>query len=200
MNTPMAKHTAATPAGVRILVRWLPLCSPMGIMAISAPRLKNPIPTIKSTAPTRNISRVASDMGVMVTQSTNTISVTGSTASSASIIFSFSFLFKMPPSIETHKAGPARRGDMAYQDTRTCAAVCALCMRIPFTEKVPAGRRSGPPACVLGRHKKAAGPGTAHGPPFRSLVIIIAKRVAPGQPVFWQHGMHGRCGHAGEAG
>lgn len=52
----------------------------MGIMAMSAPRLKKPMPRMSSTAPTRNIISVASGMGVMVTHSTNTISVTGSTA------------------------------------------------------------------------------------------------------------------------
>ena len=77
---PIAKHAAATPAAVLALVSCLPVCSPMGIMAISAPRLKKPMPRMSSTAPTRNIISVASGMGVMVTHSANTISVTGSTA------------------------------------------------------------------------------------------------------------------------
>ena len=75
------------------LVNARPTCSPMGIMAMSAPSVKKPMPMIKNTAPTRNSIRVDSSIGAMVMPSASTISVTGSTELRDSCIFALSFLF-----------------------------------------------------------------------------------------------------------
>lgn len=61
-----------------------PTSSPMGIMAMSAPRVNSPMPTISSAAPARNSINGASGMGVIVTHRAITIKVMGSTALSDS--------------------------------------------------------------------------------------------------------------------
>ena len=63
----------------------------MGIMAISAPREKKPMPTISNAAPSRKSISVPMGMGASVKESSRTIMVIGSTDESASDIFSFSF-------------------------------------------------------------------------------------------------------------
>ena len=54
--------------------------SPMGVMDISAPRVKNIIPAMTITAPTRKHSRILEVMGAMVKLNTITIPTTGRTA------------------------------------------------------------------------------------------------------------------------
>lgn len=61
--------------------------SPMGIMAISTPRVKNPIPIIRKAAPARNSISGSRGMGVMVIPRINTMQVTGSTDDKDSVIF-----------------------------------------------------------------------------------------------------------------
>jgi hypothetical protein len=82
---------------LEVLVSWAPTPSPMGIMDISAPRVKKPIPIIRSAAPARNIRIVPAGMGTRITLAISTIAVMGSTDEKASIIFSFNILFMPPP-------------------------------------------------------------------------------------------------------
>ena len=69
----------------------------MGIMAMSAPREKNPIPRISIIAPMRNISMVPTGSGASVKLNSNTMAVIGSTEVNASRIFSASFFFTHAP-------------------------------------------------------------------------------------------------------
>ena len=67
----------------RIFLLWVilaPTFSPMGVMDISAPRVKNIIPAMTITAPTRKHSRILEVMGAMVKLNTITIPTTGRTA------------------------------------------------------------------------------------------------------------------------
>ena len=69
-----------------------PTPSPMGIMAMSAPREKSPIPTTRRMAPSRNIIRVPAGIsGARVKLSTSTMAVMGITEESDSRVFAFRF-------------------------------------------------------------------------------------------------------------
>ena len=57
-------------------------------MLISAPSVKNMMPTTIIAAPSRKHSRMLGDTGAMVKQSTSTMAAMGSTACSASSNFS----------------------------------------------------------------------------------------------------------------
>ena len=96
-TVPMKKPTMSISQSFRDLVISAPMPSPMGIMAISVPREKKPIPTIRRQAPVRNIIMVPAGRGVMVTLSRITINVIGSTDVRDSIIFSFNVWFIGPP-------------------------------------------------------------------------------------------------------
>ena len=74
-------------------VMLLPTRSPMGVMAISAPRVKNIIPITSITAPIIYSSIMPGEMGTMVKHSASTIMMIGSTALTASFSFSFSLSF-----------------------------------------------------------------------------------------------------------
>ena len=63
----------------------------MGVMLISAPSVKNMMPTTIMAAPSKKHSRMLGDTGAMVKQSTSTMAAMGSTACSASNSFSRSF-------------------------------------------------------------------------------------------------------------
>ena len=69
----------------------MPMPSPMGVMARSAPRVKIPMPKIRSRAPNRKRTRVSAATGAIVILSISTIAVIGRTESSDSNIFSLSF-------------------------------------------------------------------------------------------------------------
>ena len=71
-----------------VFVMQVPTRSPMGVMDISTPRENRIIPTIRSTAPTRNAIRIPGEMGAMLKQRTSTIPMTGSTAFPVSTVFS----------------------------------------------------------------------------------------------------------------
>ena len=60
----------------------------MGVMLISAPRVKNMMPTTIMAAPSKKHSRMLGDTGATVKQSTSTMATMGSTACSASKSFS----------------------------------------------------------------------------------------------------------------
>jgi hypothetical protein len=65
-----------------------PTYSPIGVIAVSAPKVKRPIPTIRSKAPMINERSIAFDTGKKVTSKRRTISVTGRTDERDSEIFS----------------------------------------------------------------------------------------------------------------
>lgn len=72
---------------MRLRVMTAPTRSPMGVMLISAPRVKNMMPTTIMAAPSKRHSRMLGDTGATVKQSTNTMATMGSTACSASKSF-----------------------------------------------------------------------------------------------------------------
>ena len=88
---PMMIHAMTMTGSFVALASCAPTFSPMGIMAISTPRVKNPIPIIRKAAPARNSISGSRGMGVMVIPRINTMQVTGSTDDKDSVIFSFSF-------------------------------------------------------------------------------------------------------------
>jgi len=65
--------------------------SPSGIIAISTPSWKNPIPIINMSAPTRNMATVPISIGTRKMLRIKTIAVIGRTADRDSNVFSFSF-------------------------------------------------------------------------------------------------------------
>ena len=75
-----------------LLVILVPIRSPIGVMAISAPRVKNIIPAIISTAPIRKHSRILGEMGATEKLSSKTIPIIGNTARKDSCNFSCSLL------------------------------------------------------------------------------------------------------------
>ena len=74
-----------------------PMPWPKGVMEISAPSWKKPMPTMRSTAPVKNKASVPTSIGTSVTLSTSTMIVMGSTLVRASRVFSLSFSFIRPP-------------------------------------------------------------------------------------------------------
>ena len=50
ISTPMTKHTESSTMSFLDFVRPEPTCSPIGVIARSAPRLKSPIPRMRNTA------------------------------------------------------------------------------------------------------------------------------------------------------
>ena len=95
---PIIKHEAAISQILLLLASCTPTCSPIGIIAISAPSVKKPIPSISRSAPVKNSRRSAGGIGVIVTQSRKTIAVIGKTAESDSPILPLSFGFNIHPS------------------------------------------------------------------------------------------------------
>ncbi len=87
MENPMRKIRGI----LRALDIWTPMPSPRGVMDISAPSWKNPIPITSRIAPTRNITMIPRSTGTSRMLSSRTIPVMGSTADTDSSIFSFSF-------------------------------------------------------------------------------------------------------------
>jgi hypothetical protein len=98
-RTPTRKNTAAIRDTRLLRASFRPKASPIGIMAISAPRVNSPIPTTRSTAPAKNSSRVSRDTGAAVIARSKMIRLTGNTLDRASWVFSFSALLMMtiPP-------------------------------------------------------------------------------------------------------
>lgn len=70
------------------LVMTEPVRSPIGVMDISTPTLKNSIPTINRTAPHKNVIKMLGGIGVMVKHNINTIASIGITAFNVSDNFS----------------------------------------------------------------------------------------------------------------
>ena len=68
-----------------------PTLSPIGVMDNSAPKEKNTMPIITSTAPTMNSTSILGERGAIVKPRSNTISIIGTTALTDSFVFSFIF-------------------------------------------------------------------------------------------------------------
>ena len=77
-----------------LFVIHAPTFSPIGVIDISAPNVKNIIPAITITVPTRKQRSTLGVTGAIVNPKIRTIATIGSTALSASINFSRSFAFK----------------------------------------------------------------------------------------------------------
>ena len=88
---PRRNANATITGRFRLLVRQVPMRSPMGVMDISAPRVRNIMPTRISTAPMRKHRRTLGEMGAMVKQRSRTMPMMGNTAWAASFHFSFNF-------------------------------------------------------------------------------------------------------------
>ena len=75
-----------------LLVILVPIRSPIGVIAISAPRVKNIIPAINSTAPIKKQSKILGEIGATEELSNNTIPTIGNTALNDSCNFSCNLL------------------------------------------------------------------------------------------------------------
>ena len=95
--TPIIKPISNTVINFFNLEICTPTPSPIGVIAISAPNWKKPIPTISINAPVRNITTLPSSIGIKKILIIKTIPVIGRTAESDSLIFSFNFKFKIIP-------------------------------------------------------------------------------------------------------
>ena len=76
-----------------VWVIQVPTFSPIGVIAISTPSVKNIIPAIRSTAPSRNARRIPGSSGAIVKHRASTIAMIGSTAFNVSFSFSSNFSF-----------------------------------------------------------------------------------------------------------
>jgi hypothetical protein len=94
---PITNVTVIIRNNFELFVSLTPTPSPLGIIAISAPRVKKPIPMISRAAPARNIMMVPEGMGARTTLTINIMAVMGRTEEKASLIFSFNILFTEPP-------------------------------------------------------------------------------------------------------
>ena len=97
INRPMAKQTPSNSLTLPERVSAEPACSPMGVMAISAPKLNRPIPKISKTEQIENtVSSVALSSIQPISRSRRTMADTGKTDRSASFIFMYNACFKGP--------------------------------------------------------------------------------------------------------
>lgn len=78
---------------VRVIT--VPTRSPIGVIAISAPEVKNIIPIRISTVPIKKQSRILGEIGAMENESSSTMATIGRTARRASIHFSDRFFRKL---------------------------------------------------------------------------------------------------------
>ena len=92
ISNPTAKATITRNLTFFFRVSIAPMWVPMGSMAVSAPRVNNPMPTTSSAAPKRNRLMVLRSMGTKIRLITSTSSEMGSTEETASSVFSLSFL------------------------------------------------------------------------------------------------------------
>ena len=77
-----------------VFVIFAPTYCPIGVIAVSAPRVNSPIPTISKTAPKINAKSISAGTGTIVTRRKSTIPVTGSTEESDSEIFGPKIVFR----------------------------------------------------------------------------------------------------------
>ena len=88
---PIIRQIKITSQSFFDFVKCAPIPSPIGIIDISAPREKKPIPIMSRKAPVKNSMMVPIGIGAIVILSNNTIAVIGRTDDSASFVFSFKF-------------------------------------------------------------------------------------------------------------
>ena len=81
---PIVKQSITDIHNFFVLVSCIPVASPIGIIAISAPSEKNPIPMISREAPAINITMVPMDIGTISVLRISTIAVIGNTDANAS--------------------------------------------------------------------------------------------------------------------
>ena len=91
MIKPRIKHSTITTLIFLVLVSFVPIRSPIGVIAISAPSVKNIIPMIRRTAPTTKVIRTLFGMGAMLKHNTSTMPMIGNTAPNDSFSFSSKF-------------------------------------------------------------------------------------------------------------
>ena len=113
---PISKLTHTTTHSFRDLVICAPTRSPMGSMAVSAPRVNKPIPTISSTAPTKNASSTSVGTGAAVKHKISTIRVIGTTEASASLTFSPNIVFVWPIWSRHFFRSPANKRTASFAD------------------------------------------------------------------------------------
>ncbi len=111
MITPRIKARITIMITFLLCVILAPTFSPIGVMEISAPKVKSIIPTITSTAPRRKLSKILGERGTSKKLKTRTMQMIGTTATIASCIFSciFGFQnFKRSPSFPITKKARAK--------------------------------------------------------------------------------------------
>ena len=80
MIKPSKNESVITTPSFFVFVMAVPMRSPMGVMAVSAPVVKNIMPTKMSTAPIKKHSRTLGESGAMVNESASTMVMMGRTA------------------------------------------------------------------------------------------------------------------------
>ena len=88
MAKPSARLTSRISGRLRLLVSEVPMRLPMGVMEVSAPSVKMPMPTMIRMEPRKKLSRRSGDTGDTDRHKSPTISRIGSTDSADSLIFS----------------------------------------------------------------------------------------------------------------
>ena len=131
MMAPMEKPIRKIRGIRRALDIWTPIPSPRGVMDISAPSWKKPIPITSRIAPTKNITMIPRSTGTRRMLNSSTIPVMGSTAETDSNIFSFSFWFTQPPLFQSSlKIGfprpPLSHGEFPAPYCRLTGPFCSL--------------------------------------------------------------------------
>lgn len=81
----------------------------MGVIAVSAPRVKRAIPKISRTAPTRNVNNVSGGIGEIVKHNTSTMAVMGSTEARPLWPFRIKWFSSVPNGSANSAAYPACR-------------------------------------------------------------------------------------------
>ena len=94
MIKPIRKQTAIINQSRLVFVMCAPTCSPIGVIAMSAPSVKMPMPTIRQMAPTMNITNTSVGIGATVKHRIATIAVIGMTDFRDSFTFSCIFEYK----------------------------------------------------------------------------------------------------------
>ena len=80
MIKPSKNESVITTPSFFVFVMAVPMRSPMGVMAVSAPVVKNIMPTKMSTAPIKKHSRTLGESGAMVNESASTMVMMGRTS------------------------------------------------------------------------------------------------------------------------
>ena len=88
IKSPIIKHTPISIHSFLDLVRPEPICSPMGVIARSAPRLKRAMPAMRAIA---EIIKAAVSVAVRLTAGVSEIIMTMSVTGATEVTASFSF-------------------------------------------------------------------------------------------------------------